>query len=94
MTKLASQISSDEEAWRLAIGGFFWRMGQLEFLTYEWCLHLGGVCVARYRNFQGRISRAIRLGSFCGGFCTLARRKEKGGANPLAESEVFFWLSK
>jgi hypothetical protein len=45
MPKLASKPPSDEYAWRLAIGGLIWRMGQLEYLTFEWCQHLGGIAL-------------------------------------------------
>ena len=43
MPKLASTPFDDEEQWLLAIGRLIWRMGQLEYLTFEWCLQLGGV---------------------------------------------------
>ena len=43
MAKLTDQPFPDEDEWRRALGGFIWRMGQLEYLSYEWCLRLGGV---------------------------------------------------
>lgn len=43
--KLKSQPPEDEREWRVAIGGFIWCMGQLEYLTFEWCYRLGGVAL-------------------------------------------------
>jgi hypothetical protein len=34
---------TEEEVWKKSIGQVIWCMGQLEFLSYEWCLCLGGV---------------------------------------------------
>jgi hypothetical protein len=42
MAKLLEEPFRDQDAWLMAIGAFIWRMGQLEYLTYEWCLRLGG----------------------------------------------------
>jgi hypothetical protein len=63
MPKLASKPFTDEDAWRLAIGGLIWRMGQLEWLTYEWCLHLGGVSLRdaaiSKSGFRGRYDLVV-----------------------------------
>ena len=45
MAKLCSEPFPDEEQWLRAIGGFIWRMGQLEYLTFEWCFRLGDVAL-------------------------------------------------
>src|SRR5664280_1747509 len=42
MPKLHNTPLEDEDQWLMAIGRVIWCMGQLEYLTYEWCLHLGG----------------------------------------------------
>lgn len=57
MPILASETFPDENAWRLALGGFVWRMGQLEFLTFEWCRRLDG---------NGRRDNAIAERGFSG----------------------------
>ncbi|MCC5842482.1 MAG: hypothetical protein JJT96_20360, partial [Opitutales bacterium] len=42
MIKLSQSPIDDAEQWKLAIGGFIWAMGQLEFLAIHWCRCLGG----------------------------------------------------
>jgi hypothetical protein len=63
MAKLTEQPFPDEDEWRRALGGFIWRMGQLEYLTYEWCVRLGGVklrdAAITKTGFRGRYDLVV-----------------------------------
>jgi hypothetical protein len=64
MPKLNLNQFDETEDWEKSIGQVIWCMGQLEFLIYEWCFHLGGVSLRdsaiEKRGFRARHTILVR----------------------------------